>query len=80
MRSLLTDFMIQTFPIPEPVITGNATRVMSLRDGTKMSKSDPSEFSRIDMTDDENLISKKILAKRIPPFPESERDLEVSQK
>ena len=67
------------FPIPEPVITGNATRVMSLRDGTKkMSKSDPSEFSRIDMTDDENLISKKILKAKTDslPFPENEKDLD----
>jgi len=67
------------FPIPEPIITGNATRVMSLRDGTKkMSKSDPSEFSRINMTDDENLISKKILKAKTDslPFPESEKDLE----
>src|SRR6202007_904169 len=40
------------FPLPEPVITGEATRVMSLRDGTKkMSKSDPSAFSRINLTD-----------------------------
>ena len=67
------------FPIPEPVITGNASRVMSLRDGTKkMSKSDPSEFSRINMTDDENLISKKILKAKTDslPFPENEKDLE----
>ena len=52
---------------------------MSLRDGTKkMSKSDPSEFSRINMTDDENLISKKILKAKTDslPFPENEKDLE----
>src|ERR1700680_2620266 len=41
------------FPLPEPVITGTATRVMSLRDGTKkMSKSDESDYSRINLTDD----------------------------
>jgi tryptophanyl-tRNA synthetase len=41
------------FPPPEPFITGPATRVMSLRDGTKkMSKSDPSDLSRINLTDD----------------------------
>src|SRR6478752_884156 len=43
----------QFFPVPEPLITGPATRVMSLRDGTKkMSKSDPSDYSRINLTDD----------------------------
>ncbi|PPC86222.1 MAG: tryptophan--tRNA ligase [Hyphomicrobium sp.] len=49
------------FPQPEPVITGPATRVMSLRDGTKkMSKSDPSDLSRINLTDDADTIAKKI--------------------
>ena len=49
------------FPITEPVIEGAATRVMSLRDGTmKMSKSDPSDQSRINLTDDADTIAKKI--------------------
>jgi tryptophanyl-tRNA synthetase len=49
------------FPLPEPVIMGPATRVMSLRDGTKkMSKSDDSDMSRINMTDDAETIAKKI--------------------
>jgi tryptophanyl-tRNA synthetase len=49
------------FPAPEPMITGPATRVMSLRDGTKkMSKSDPSDLSRLNMTDDADTIAKKI--------------------
>ncbi|MEQ1715173.1 MAG: tryptophan--tRNA ligase [Hyphomicrobium sp.] len=49
------------FPQPDPVITGPATRVMSLRDGTKkMSKSDPSDLSRINLTDDPDTIAKKI--------------------
>src|SRR5438477_5518102 len=49
------------FPLPEPVIMGPATRVMSLRDGTKkMSKSEPSDMSRINMTDDADTIAKKI--------------------
>ncbi len=49
------------FPQPEPVITGPATRVMSLRDGTrKMSKSDPSDLSRINLTDDADAIARKI--------------------
>jgi tryptophanyl-tRNA synthetase len=48
------------FPITEPVIMGPATRIMSLRDGTKkMSKSDPSDLSRINMTDDADTIAKK---------------------
>ncbi len=49
------------FPLTEPIIEGPATRVMSLRDGTKkMSKSDPSDLSRINLTDDADTISKKI--------------------
>jgi tryptophanyl-tRNA synthetase len=49
------------FPQPEPVIQGPATRVMSLRDGTKkMSKSDVSDLSRINMTDDADTIARKI--------------------
>jgi len=49
------------FPQPEPVITGPATRVMSLRDGSKkMSKSDPSDLSRINLTDDADTIARKV--------------------
>src|SRR5450631_4406005 len=49
------------FPLPEPLIQGPATRVMSLRDGTKkMSKSDPSEFAHIALTDDADAIVQKI--------------------
>src|SRR6056300_2012605 len=55
------DFGVEFFPQPEPLIYGNATRVMSLRDGNKkMSKSDPSDFSRILLTDDDETISAKI--------------------
>ena len=55
------DFKVDFFPLPEPLIYGNATRVMSLRDGTKkMSKSDASEFSRILLTDSDEDISSKI--------------------
>ncbi|MGO4906903.1 tryptophan--tRNA ligase [Pseudorhodobacter sp. W20_MBD10_FR17] len=55
------DFGVNFFPITEPVIEGAATRVMSLRDGTKkMSKSDPSDQSRINLTDDADMIAKKI--------------------
>jgi len=67
------------FPQPEPVIMGPATRVMSLRDGTKkMSKSDASDLSRINMTDDADTIAKKIQkAKTDPePLPSEEAGLE----
>jgi tryptophanyl-tRNA synthetase len=55
------DFGVEFFPQPEPMITGPATRVMSLRDGTKkMSKSDLSDLSRINLTDSADDIAKKI--------------------
>ena len=55
------DFGVEFFPVTEPVIMGPATRVMSLRDGTKkMSKSDPSDLSRINLTDSADDIAKKI--------------------
>jgi tryptophanyl-tRNA synthetase len=55
------DYGVDFFPEVEPVIEGAATRVMSLRDGSKkMSKSDPSDASRINMTDDADAIAKKI--------------------
>ena len=55
------DYGVDFFPVVEPLIEGAATRVMSLRDGTKkMSKSDPSDQSRINLTDDADEIAKKI--------------------
>ncbi len=58
------------FPQPEPVITGPATRVMSLRDGTKkMSKSDESDMSRINLTDDADAIAQKIRKAKTDPHP-----------
>ena len=55
------DYKVDFFPDIKPLIFGSATRVMSLRDGTsKMSKSDLSEFSRINITDDEDIIMNKI--------------------
>jgi tryptophanyl-tRNA synthetase len=58
------------FPLPEPGITGEATRVMSLRDGTKkMSKSDPSDYSRINLTDDADAIAQKIRKAKTDPEP-----------
>jgi len=58
------------FPLPEPIIDGAATRIMSLRDGTKkMSKSDPSDMSRINLTDDADTIAAKIRKARTDPAP-----------
>jgi tryptophanyl-tRNA synthetase len=58
------------FPLPEPQIFGTATRVMSLRDGLKkMSKSDTSDYSRINMTDDPDMIALKIRRAKTDPHP-----------
>jgi tryptophanyl-tRNA synthetase len=61
---------VEFFPLPEPLIFGAATRVMSLRDGTKkMSKSDSSDYSRINMTDDADAIALKIRRAKTDPLP-----------
>jgi tryptophanyl-tRNA synthetase len=68
------------FPLTEPLIGGPAARVMSLRDGTKkMSKSDPSDYSRINLTDDADAVAQKIRkAKTDPePLPSEEAGLET---
>lgn len=73
------DFKTETFPVPEPLILGTATRVMSLKDGSsKMSKSDPSDLSRINMTDDAETISRKIRKAKTDPdlLPETIKGLE----
>src|SRR5258707_5168003 len=58
------------FPQPEPLIQGPATRVMSLRDGTKkMSKSEASDYSRINLTDDADAIAQKIRKAKTDPEP-----------
>ena len=74
------DFGVEYFPQPEPLIYGNATRVMSLRDGTKkMSKSDPSDFSRILLTDENDSISSKIKKAKSDSelIPDSSKDLQT---
>jgi tryptophanyl-tRNA synthetase len=66
------------FPLPEPLIGGPAARVMSLRDGTKkMSKSDPSDNSRINLTDDADTIAQKIRKAKTDaePLPSEEAGL-----
>ncbi|PRD37073.1 UNVERIFIED_CONTAM: trpS [Trichonephila clavipes] len=64
------DYGVTFFPMTEPVIEGAATRVMSLRDGSKkMSKSDPSDQSRINLTDDADSIAAKIRKAKTDPEP-----------
>jgi len=73
------DYGVEFFPITEPVIEGAATRVMSLRDGSKkMSKSDPSDASRINLTDDAETIAKKIRKAKTDPeaLPSEPKGLE----
>jgi tryptophanyl-tRNA synthetase len=67
------------FPLPEPLITGPATRVMSLRDGSKkMSKSDASDYSRINLTDDADAIAQKLRKAKTDsePLPSEPKGLE----
>ena len=75
-----TRYEVEHFIQPEPYIMGAATRVMSLQDGTnKMSKSDPSEKSRINFTDDADTIVKKIKKAKMdaePTLPASEAEFE----
>ena len=73
------DYGVDFFPVTEPVIEGAATRVMSLRDGSKkMSKSDASDMSRINMTDDADTIAKKIRKAKTDPdaLPSEAKGLE----
>jgi len=71
----------QFFSLPEPQIFGTATRVMSLRDGTKkMSKSDSSDYSRINMTDGADAIALKIRRAKTDPEPLSETLAELERR
>jgi len=72
-----TDF----FPIPDPLIIGTAARVMSLRDGTKkMSKSDSSDFSRINLKDSSDEISKKIQKAKTDSFDFPKNEIELEER
>lgn len=73
------DYGVEFFPQPEPLILGAATRVMSLRDGSKkMSKSDESDYSRINMTDDADTLALKLRKAKtdLLPVPASVEELE----
>ncbi len=64
------DYGVELFTIPEPHIGANAARIMSLRDGNaKMSKSDPSDMSRINLNDDDDAISQKVRKARTDAEP-----------
>ncbi|MBL7661039.1 tryptophan--tRNA ligase, partial [Escherichia coli] len=63
-----TDFEVDLFPLPEPFISKAAPRIMSLRDGSaKMSKSDPSDLSRINLSDDDDIIAQKLRKAKTDP-------------
>ena len=65
-----TDYDVDLFHPPEPLIGATAARIMSLRDGNaKMSKSDPSDMSRINLTDDTDLVAQKIRKAKTDPEP-----------
>jgi tryptophanyl-tRNA synthetase len=65
-----TDFGVDLFTLPEPLIGKSGARVMSLRDGSaKMSKSDPSDMSRVNLTDDSDTIAQKIRKAKTDPEP-----------
>ncbi|WP_043745660.1 tryptophan--tRNA ligase [Paramagnetospirillum magneticum] len=73
------DFGVEFFPLPEPIIPPEAARIMSLRDGSKkMSKSDESDYSRINMTDDADTIALKIRKAKtdLEPLPGAMEGLE----
>ena len=75
-----SDYQVELFTLPEPLIGATSARIMSLRDGNaKMSKSDPSDMSRINLTDDDDLIAQKIRkAKTDPePLPDTMAELEA---
>jgi tryptophanyl-tRNA synthetase len=77
-----TDYDIELFVPPEPFISGGtAARVMSLRDGTaKMSKSDPSDMSRINLTDSDDLVAQKIRKAKTDPEPLPDDPKELSPR
>jgi tryptophanyl-tRNA synthetase len=74
-----TDYRSDVFTLPEPLIGATGARIMSLRDGTaKMSKSDPSDMSRVNLTDDSDTVAQKIRKAKTDaePLPEAFEDLD----
>jgi tryptophanyl-tRNA synthetase len=75
------DYGVDFFPRVEPLILGQAARVMSLRDGTrKMSKSDPSDQSRINLTDTADTIAQKIRRAKTDPLPLPASEAELTDR
>ena len=73
-----TDYAVELFALPEPLIGATAARIMSLRDGTaKMSKSDPSDMSRINLSDDSDTVAQKVRKAKTDaePLPSSIEEL-----
>jgi tryptophanyl-tRNA synthetase len=65
-----TDYGVELFTLPEPLIAETAARIMSLRDGSaKMSKSDPSDMSRVNLVDDSDTVAQKIRKAKTDPEP-----------
>jgi tryptophanyl-tRNA synthetase len=64
------DFSVDLFPLPDPLVSKAAPRIMSLRDGqAKMSKSDPSDLSRVNLSDDDETIAAKFRKAKTDPEP-----------
>jgi tryptophanyl-tRNA synthetase len=75
------DYGVDFFPRVEPLILGQAARIMSLRDGTrKMSKSDASDQSRINLTDDADTIAQKVRRAKTDPLPLPATELELTER
>ena len=65
-----TDYNCDVFTLPEPIVPAGSARIMSLRDGSaKMSKSDPSDMSRINLSDDADAIAAKVKKAKTDPEP-----------
>ena len=77
-----SDFKVEDFfKIPEPLIQKEFSRIMSLKDGTKkMSKSDPSDLSRINLADDKDQIINKIKKAKTDPLPLPSNIMELRKK
>lgn len=76
-----SDFDVELFPVTDPLIMPEGARIMSLRDGSKkMSKSDPSEYSRINLNDDPDTLAQKIRKARTDPDPLPETAADLAER